>query len=59
MGQASPPYWRTSTSHDHGSPSGHEPGRQLPQPKLSADASHSEEPGAGKLHAGICAGAVG
>jgi hypothetical protein len=24
-----------------------------------ADASISEEPGAGKLHAGICAGAVG
>ena len=27
--------------------------------KLAADASIYEEPGAGKLHAGICAGAVG
>jgi hypothetical protein len=26
---------------------------------LSAEASIYEEPGAGKLHAGICAGAVG
>jgi len=59
MGQASPSDWRTSTSHDHGSPRGHEPGRQLPRPKRSADARHAEEPGAGQLHAGICAGAVG
>jgi hypothetical protein len=26
---------------------------------LNAEASINEEPGAGKLHAGICAGAVG
>ena len=27
--------------------------------RLIAEASITEEPGAGKLHAGICAGAVG
>jgi hypothetical protein len=59
MGQASMPSWRTSTSHDHGSPSGQGPGKPLQGPKLSADARHSEEPSAGNLPAGICAGAVG
>ncbi len=59
MGQAATPDWRTSTSHDHGSPSGHEPGRPRPRPTRSADASHAEAPGAGTRPAGLWAGAVG